>query len=249
MNKSYRAWVGAGTCLLMLLAAPVDRSEPVLDEPVRVNRRIEPRYPLKAYHEGISSGYAAVAFYVDDIGRASDFLAVEYSRKMFADELMKVLPKWDLEPAKLGGGSVKSVCRAYWKFYPDRPVVTDVISHVGRKMDGRNRESYRELKLCSEKDLDEPIRMRIIPPIVAADASKLKGQDVDTVLFRSRFYVDTTGQVRLPEILESTEPSLESAMLDSLRNAWFDIPLHRKKRAVVYLDKTYRVPVTYDEDS
>lgn len=232
------AWIA----LPSIASAAKDNSDSF--QPVTVKREIEPFYPNWAYNNGIGEGFAKVAFYVDESGIPSDYLVIEYSHEAFADSFMDALPHWKFEPAHEFGKPVKSVCRAYWEFLPDRAIVTNALFDTSKRIQRKDAHNYRELKTYNERKLDSKLNMVAFPEIVAPkgfDSSQLEGDKVKVIC---HFYVDTEGVVALPSIIESSVPSLNERLANGFAQAVFDRPLFKKKPAIAWMEKTYLINVT-----
>ncbi len=214
------------------------------EQPVSIKREIEPFYPNWAYNNGIGEGFAKFAFYVDEQGNASEFVAIEYSHKAFADSLAIVLPKWRFEPAHKYGVPVKSVCQAYWEFLPNRPITTNALFDTGKRIDRKDAHRYRELNYHSENKLDRNIRMISFPEVVASADIEASAVPDNKVKVRCQFYVDTEGSAVLPIILECSVPQLENQILAAFKQAVFERPLFKESPAIAWMDKTYLIHIT-----
>ena len=214
------------------------------EEPIVLKKRIEPFYPNWAYTHAIGEGFAKIAFYVDEEGNASEYFPIEYSHKAFADEFMKVLPKWKFEPAYRFGKPVKRVCRAHWEFLPDRPIVTNALFDTAKRIEKADAHNKRDLMYHNESELDAKPRMVAFPEVVAPadfDASKLKDGKIQV---SCSFFVDKDGAVTLPVIMRVGAPELEQAMEDAFKQAAFERPLVDGEAAIAFLEKTYLINVT-----
>ena len=214
------------------------------EEPVTVSKRIEPFYPGWAYNHGIGEGFAKVAFYVDEHGQASEYFVIEYSQKAFADEFMKVLPKWKFKPANKFGKPIKTVCHAYWEFLPDRPIVTNALFDTSKRIKKSDKHSRRDLLVREESELDSKPRMLAFPEVVASqgfDESKLTDAKVSV---SCEFYIDSEGAVALPVITDSGANELNEHFAAAFSQANFERPIADGKPAIAFLKKTYLISVT-----
>lgn len=231
--------------LLAITATSQLSANPKSSASVSIKRQIEPRYPLWAYTHGISSGYAKIAFYVDEDGSVSDFLPIEYSYQAFADELMKTILKWDFVPAKQNNMPVKSVCHAYWEFLPDRAVETNILFDARKRIDGNGKQSFRTLKYREDKELDTRIGMASFPGLAILRGSGLLAEDRETIRARLRFFVDQRGRVYLPSILESSDPQVNLSLQEAFSKAAFSLPTYKGKATIGLLERTYDFPILW----
>lgn len=212
---------------------------------VTIKRQIEPRYPSMAYTHGISSGFAKIAFYVDEHGEASDFFPIEFSHEMFADELMSTVLKWDFTPAKNNGAAVKSVCHAYWEFLPDRAIETNALFDTSKRIDGKGSNSFRQLKYREDSELDTKTGMLAFPGLIINRGSDIIDQDRETVRARINFFVDQQGRVILPHILDSSDPQVNERLETALKNAAFSIPTYQGEPTIALVERTYDFPIAW----
>lgn len=218
-------------------------AKPKPNKDVTIKRQIEPNYPNWAYTNGIGEGYAKIAFYVDEEGETSDYLALEYSHKPFADELLKIVLKWKFVPAHRKGVPIKSVCHAYWEFLPDLPIVTNAMFDVSKRIDGSDGNSFRTLKYYPEVELDFKPKMLNFPGVVVPPEYEVNDTENMQITVKCNFFVDTEGFAMLPTVLSSSDPYLDDAVAEAFQGAFFDAPVVDNERTVAWLEKTYTIPV------
>ena len=195
---------------------------------------------IRDSNNAIGEGSARIAFYVDENGQASEYFAFEYSNEAFANELMKVLPKWKFNPAHRFGEPVKRVCRIHWEFRPDRPITSVEFFDIRKRI---KKGDDHALRFSEEKKLDAKPRMLVFPEVVAPrgfDASKLRD---GKIAVNCEFYLDTEGSVVLPVIMKSAAPELDEQFEEAFRQAVFERPLVNRKPTTAFLNKTYLVSV------
>ncbi|MDQ8185758.1 hypothetical protein [Pelagicoccus sp. SDUM812002] len=230
----------------ILLLAPLEvvaESASERYEPVSVKRQVEPNFPRWAYSNGVSRGFARVAFYVDEEGHASEFMPLEFTHSAFSDELLRVVRKWKFEPAYFEGRPIKSVCRAHWEFLPDRPVQKILATGSEFHFSNSSGLASQSVSLSDEGGLDRSVSMVAFPPIVLEGSSS----DVDDfVQATCSFFVDTDGSVGLPVVEFSSEPRLDEFVVSALKHSAFERPMLDGEPSVAWLRKTYRIPIVKD---
>ncbi|MBK1876230.1 energy transducer TonB [Pelagicoccus mobilis] len=232
-----------GITLISAMLSPLAASPDDAFEPVAVKRQIEPNFPNRAYSEGLSKGYAEIAFYVDEKGKASEFLPVEYSHEAFAAELERVVKKWKFVPAHYHGQAVKSVCHAKWEFLPDRPVVMHSFAGLEMSHARKGEEGFRKVSLCDESNLDFKATMLAFSPIYDGSVESDSDISLDYIVAQCTFYLDTEGGVKLPVVEASTNPELDALVVDSLKRSAFERPTSEGRPTTVKVRKTYKFPV------
>ncbi len=236
-------------CTLAAIAtfafAPSAVAKPKATTSVSIKRQIEPKCPSWAYTHGISSGYAKIAFYVDEHGKASEFFPIEYSHQVFADELMATILKWDFVPARKNKIPVKSVCHAYWDFLPDRPIETNALFDTGKRISGTTGKDYRELEFHEDNELDQRIAMTSFPGLAIPNGSGILSEGQETVRARINFFVDQGGHVRLPHIIDSSDPEANTYLEAAFKNAVFSLPTHKDETTIALIERTYDFPVVW----
>lgn len=219
-------------------------SEEVSEKGVTVRHKTQPFYPQWAYNNGIGSGYAKVAFYVDEAGEPSEFLVLEYSHQAFVEELLKAVTAWDFIPAHRAGEPINSVCHAYWEFHPDRPIYTNALFDTAKRVSKSGDSSFRALRSVGEEALDAQPRMIYFPEIIAPDSFDSSALQDGKVAVTCEFYLDPEGQVALPVILGSSAPGLNPRVLAAFKQCLFERPSSDGKAVVAVLRKTYLLTVT-----
>ncbi|MDQ8187178.1 hypothetical protein [Pelagicoccus sp. SDUM812002] len=222
--------------------------KPEANTAVSIKRQIEPRYPGWAYTHGVSSGYAKIAFYVDENGIASDFLPIEYTYEAFADELMSTIKKWDFIPATQNGAPVKSVCHAYWEFRPDRAIETNALFDTSKRMDGNGKNAFRTLKYREDDELDSRIGMTAFPGLAITRDSSLLDLDRQTVRAHVSFFVDQRGKVVLPHIVDTTDPQVSDQLEQAFKQAAFALPTYKGEPTIALIERTYDFPILWVDE-
>ncbi|EDY83526.1 hypothetical protein VDG1235_3153 [Verrucomicrobiia bacterium DG1235] len=223
-------------------------AKPKENQSVTIKRQIEPRYPVWAYTHGVGQGYAKIAFYVDENGEASEFLAIEYSYEAFADELMSTILKWDFVPAHREGRPVKSVCHAYWEFLPDRPIETNALFDTSKRMESGGSEPFRTVKFREEKELDERLGMLGFPGLIQVKGTSPLKAGKKAVRARISFFVDQSGQVALPHVVDTTDPEVSEELEAAFKKATFSVPSYKGNGVIALLERTYDIPVVWIDE-
>jgi hypothetical protein len=90
--------------LLLLRAAPGVAPVPRPDDaPCEVVDSVPALFPRTMLQAGVSRGSVHVMLHVSAAGELVDTLITAYSRKAFADEARRVIPKWKFLPARAQG--------------------------------------------------------------------------------------------------------------------------------------------------
>lgn len=188
------------------------------------------RFPFALEQLGLLQGEAWLALSVDAEGRLQDVLVTGYTRREFADEAAEALRRWHYKPAKVHGETVPVVREIHFTFTRTGVVVDNIsgLDMLAREVDrfNRNQPAYRARTL---KELDHiPVPITVVQPSYPETVAEGK-----TVAVTVEFYIDETGAVRLPAVLERTSSELAYRALEAVRAWKFEPPVRNGKPVLV----------------
>jgi TonB family protein len=209
----------------LLLASGAARAQPPEAagdfQSARIIETVEPYFPESLYREYLQGGHAGIEIAVDADGRLTEWLAVRYTDRRFADLAIDALKHWEFKPARWRGRPV-AVC-LYLRFdFRVHGVVVDssrdeALTAFISGMRG-DYDAYRPYEL---KELDR------IPVPERAAAPHYPRSLVDRHLggtVKVAFYVDERGEVRMVSVQGRPPLELSDLAADAVAHWKFEPP-------------------------
>lgn len=205
---------------------------------LKIDQTWQPVFPYRASQIGFQRGEAHVVIKVDANGSLADWLVVGYSHPAFAEQAVSALKKWKFEPARLHGMPVPVVVRVDFNF--EREGITIVTQSPQENLQERFLEldkdqySYR-VHLLQELDrIPKPVH--IVQPVYPVEWAQKGITGVVTV----EFYIDETGKVRLPAVVNSgVSPLLGNLALDAVQQWQFEPATCKGKPVLVRASQNF----------
>ncbi|MBI5381857.1 MAG: energy transducer TonB [Opitutae bacterium] len=197
---------------------------------VKIIQTVQPVFPLGVHELGYLHGDARVAISVDQTGRLTDHLVVEYSHPKFAQAAVEAIKQWRFEPALINGEPVSVRTEISINFEMSGVVISyDNNSYIEKYSNTvfRDAIAYRP---CSMKEIDRiPTPLQAVKPYYSDDLAKQGIKGEVTV----EFYIDETGALRLPAVLQSAHPALANLAMSALMQWKFEPPTRKGKPVLV----------------
>ncbi len=241
MKTISRAFFRLGLFFLPLAMAWSEEPPPGISEgyePLKIEQTCQAVYPQKASVAGFNNGEAHVVITVDAAGTLTDWLVVGYNCQAFADEAVRVLKQWKYQPAHLQGEPVPVVMQIDFNF--DTNGATFVTQNLQEEIHARfidvegDHSSYRVHTL---KELDHiPVPVRIVQPVYPLELEQ-KGI-VGTVMLE--FYIDETGRVRLPSVVNNAPAPLPELAMTALQQWQFAPPTCKGRPVLVRAKQKFK---------
>ena len=178
----------------------------------------------------VTKGRVRVAVQADSEGNPADWLILAYSHRDLADSTVRVLPKWRFKPATIEGLPVSAQTEFDIEFRgPDVVTISpsmDQLEYLFRNM-GLERIEYRP---CPLSELDRiPLLLNVVSPHYSIEARDhgVRGK------VEVQFYIDETGTVRLPAIVNADRIDLAEAALEAVRQWKFEPPTRNGKPVLI----------------
>ena len=216
------------TCLFAVLAVGAAAS---VTTPVRIEQTVEPRFPAALAYSPVLSGEARVVINVDDGGNLADLLVTSYTNKAFADEAVGLLKLWRYQAATVDGQPVGTRLELRLEFSAKDRVVS--LSAIDVSNDLLERVGIRSVvsKICQADQLDQPIAA--VQAVARLNPAKANGPAGQANTVKIDFYVDESGQPRMPVVLNSPSPALSQAAVGVLNQCRFNAPTRGGKPVMV----------------
>jgi TonB family protein len=209
-------------CPVLVFAATFATGFTADSMPLLIERTVEPQFPASLAFSPISSGEARVLVNIDADGKLADWLVTGYTDKAFADEAIDALKQWRYQPPVRQGERVGARLELRFYFNSTGRVVT--LSSMELPDYFRQRVAPPQLVslVCALPDLDRPVTaVQTVNPGQPGGAKQAPSPG-GTVLVD--FYIDETGQPRLPVVLDSTGDSYAQAAVGALSQWRFTAP-------------------------
>jgi len=197
--------------------------------PLKIYQTVDPIFPRQILQTRLE-GEAKIAISVNAEGKLVDHLVIGYSHKPFADSAVEAIKDWRFDPARLNGEPIPAVTELTISFAATGVVVSlNFQEAVEQFYRGLHRPGY-EYELCTFRQIDRiPNPLSVVAPIYPAQLTK-KGIAGSV---RITFFIDETGSVRLPAILEADDYVLAEFAVDAIRKWKFEPPTRRGEPVLV----------------
>lgn len=199
-------------------------------ESLKIDPTQTPRYSPAMQMDGVTRGQVVFAIDVDEKGQLTDVLVLGYTHRGLVDPCEYALRNWKITPAKIDGVPVPAQTELTIDFSAQGVVISSspmiVIEQRTRDLFGARMEN----QLRSANELDRiPARVTTVEPVYAqqAEADGVRGK------VQVRFYIDSTGSVRMPAVEPATHPYLAQVAVDAVKDWKFEPPTSRGKPVLV----------------
>jgi len=191
------------------------------DGPGRIVKAKNPQFPESLIKEGVTHGHVHLLVHIDKEGKKVDHLITSASRLGFAREAERSLRTWKFAPSRVGGRALATTLDLTITF--DAAGVTTI-----EKLDGSKPfapqpidASKLEYRTHTIRELDAPPSAVSVTQPVYPEAWRAEGiAGTVTVLF----YIDETGKVRIPVVLETSHEYLGAVAVDAVEKWRFTPP-------------------------
>ena len=177
-----------------------------------------------------SYGEVRVIINVDETGKLVDWLPVSYSHERYFQAAVEALKAWKFKPAAVHGEPTGIRQQLVFNF-ESRGQVASFTGMEGANALFRSIVPLSEVRrVYSGKQLDAaPKPMKIVQPrwVPAVE----KSAPGDGVLVD--FYIDETGQPRMPTVSQYTDPTLAQSAVDALEKWEFSVPTRDGRPVIV----------------
>jgi TonB family protein len=217
------------------MASAIDLNPPAPVEVLpKIHRTERFTFPVRMLREGVKRGEARILLHVDPSGTLDDVLVVGYTNVSFAEESLHTVKKWKYEPARFQGESINAVVELSVSFAMDNVIAIErPVSSVAKEAFSNSDESYQA---TGPKKLDRiPVPNRFVEP---AYPQELIAQGV-TEKISVDFYIDETGQVRMPSITAGNHPFLRAVAITTVQQWHFEPPTSKGKPVLAHVEQVF----------
>lgn len=227
-------------CFSVVLFAALTAALTGQTTPLRIEQTVEALFPHALTLTHLTAGEARVVVNIDADGKLTDWLVTGYTHKAFADEAVSVLRQWRYVAPTERGESFGVRTELRFEFEATGRVVSlmaiDTPEVLLKQM---GIEPHLVTRVCNLQDLDRPLApvnpvTPAYPPATGA-ATAARSVLVD-------FYVDETGQPRMPVVVSSTHEVLAQAAVGALNRWRFTPPTRAGKPVAVRVRQEFIFP-------
>jgi TonB family protein len=210
------------------------------DMPCKIHQSVAPVFPVRLLRDGIIRGEVQLMLEVDPVGRLTDLLVTAYTHREFAEEVLRAVRQWLFEPGHDEGRPVVSILGFTFNFETAGVVVIEKHSMPSR-LAPISAEDY-EYRVHGLATLDRELVPLHQPGPVYPREWIEQGRTGTVVI---DFFIDETGQARLPVIQAHPDAFLASAAVATVKEWRFKPPtcqgrpvLARAQQVFVFQPKT-----------
>jgi TonB family protein len=215
-------------------AAPIAQSAPTGYIPCKISSQTKAMFPVRMITNGVTRGEVQVVLEVGTDGQLTDALLVAYTRRDFADEVLRVLNKSRFAPGIVDGQPVISIVNLIYKFESTGIVAYQRIGLPTKPVDSLGDEfEYRPHGLAT---IDTPPSGRDLPgpiyPKKWSDEGRTGNVTVD-------FYIDESGKTRMPIVVGDADEYLGAAAIAAVKDWRFETPRHKGQPVLAHAQQTF----------
>jgi TonB family protein len=208
--------------------------------PLHIEQTVEARFPHALSLTHLTSGEARVVVNIDADGKLVDWLVTGYTDKAFADEAVSVLKEWRYVAPTEGGQPIGVRTELRFEFEATGRVVSlTAIETPEVLLKQMGIEPHLVTRVCNLQELDHPIApvnpVTPVYPRAPGAATSARSVLVD-------FYVDETGQPRMPVVVSSAHEVLAQAAVGALNRWRFNAPTRAGKPVSVRVRQEFIFP-------
>jgi len=208
--------------------------------PLRIEQTVDPQFPHALSLTYLTSGEARIVVNIDADGHLVDLLVTGYTHKAFADEAVSALKQWRYVAPTEAGQSIGIRMELRFEFEATGRVVSLMAIDTPEVLMKQRGIGPRLItQVCNQQELDRPIAP--VNPVTPA----YPGSTGITPAARSvlvDFYVDETGQPRMPVVISSSHEALAQAAVGALNRWRFNAPTRAGKPVSVRVRQEFIFP-------
>jgi len=227
-------------CLSVVLFAALAAALAAQSTPLRIEQTVDAQFPHVLSLTHLTAGEARVIINIDADGRLVDWLVTGYTHKAFADEAVSVLKQWRYVAPTERGQPIGVRTELRFDFEATGRVVSLMAIETPELLLKQMGVGPRLItQVCDLQELDRPIAPvnPVTPsyPRAPGTAAAARSVLVD-------FYVDETGQPRMPVVVSSAHDVLAQAAVGALNRWRFTTPTRAGKPVSVRVRQEFIFP-------
>lgn len=202
--------------------------------PCKILEGTKPQFPLRMLKQGVSTGTVRVLLYVDAEGRLADSLVTAYTRRAFADEVLRAIGKWKFEPGRTNGRPADTVVDLTLNFHVNEVLLVQRFGNDDTS--APETVAGYEYQACNLQKLDRlPTPLSVIEPTYPQEW--LKQGVVGSVAVD--FYIDESGKARFATVKPGTNEQLAGIAVAAVQQWRFNPPTSKGKPVLVRVRQVF----------
>lgn len=187
--------------------------------PCKIFKTVAAQFPPKLLNDGVVRGEARVMLEIDTRGQIADTLVTAYTHRELADEALRVIKLWHYTPGLVERQPIVSTLALTFIFQNNGTVALERRGMSEPEiLPAGETYAYRPQGLATLDHLPTPIaNPRPIYPKAWIEAGRTGAVTIN-------FYIDETGQPRMPVAESASDPFLAAAAIASLKEWRFAPP-------------------------
>ncbi len=233
--RALRLMAFAATVILPLRAEEVSaKPVPPAYVPCKISSQTRAVFPTRMISNGITHGEVQIILEVGTDGQLTDALLAAYTRREFADEVLRVLNKSRFTPGVFNGQPVISIVNLTYKFESSGVVAYQRIGLPAKEVESLGNEfEYRPHGIST---IDQPPSLRNQPgpiyPKKWSDEGRVGNVTVD-------FYIDENGRTRMPVVVGDADEFLAAAAIAAVKDWQFETPRQHGRPVLAHAEQTF----------
>lgn len=223
-------------CALLAPARAADSSGPNSGNvPWKIIQTSEPIYPLGLIAAGVTHGVARVRVSIAASGRLNDALVVFASRRAFGDEALRAVRQWRFEAERVNGEPINGVSEITFNFEVGGAV--SISRREGAWAEGpEGPHDPQGYEAVSVKRLDHaPSLTHVVSPVHPKDPANRAITGSATL----EFFVDETGQPRIPVVTASDHNLLGASAVAAVSQWRFEPPQANGRPVLIRVEQSF----------
>ena len=220
-------------CSLQATDQPVAPAAPRY-VPCKISTQARGVFPLRLLLDGITHGEAHLVLEVGTDGQLADTLLTAYTHREFADEALRVVNESRYTPGAVDGQPVISIINLQLRFE-----TTGVVAYqrfgVPSRLTGVLDDNF-EYRPHGLSTIDRTPAARHLPGPIYPKAWIAQGRTGKVTV---DFYIDETGQARMPVALGTPDELLAAAAVAAVKQWRFEPPLRRSKPVLAHAQQIF----------
>lgn len=205
-------------------------------ESLKIEATVVPVFSPSLIARGVTEGRVALAVAVDASGAVTDWLALGYSDEELVAPCVEALKHWKITPARFDGQAVPAQTDLVIEVTAGGTLRTHNVMDEAAAQQARMGLKQFPHRIRTVGEIDRvPAPVATVAPKYAEEAK----QDGVQGKVEVRFYIDETGAVRMPSVVDDPHPYLAEKALEAVRQWKFERPTWKGSPVTVAVSQEF----------